>query len=243
LAGKRFLKIVKSNFRQLLNRWSATSCARWASLVILSVVIPAAAIASIKSAREIIIGKSAVILHGDYNFTLGGKRVPLDNPDAIDTQADGHPFATDVDDHLIERLTGLARNPFIVRRSTGLKNGFAVIVGQDRVIVYDPLWYSPLSQPIGGTTLLVLAHEIGHHICRHTAGSMRERPWDKELEADRYAGSLMRRAGFDELTMRFHVDRTAQTYSADGSSSHPPRALRIKAYWEGYRNGSNCSNG
>lgn len=196
---------------------------------------------SVSAAEELIIGNGASVLHGDLELTFFGKKVFLDPLDAIDRISAGEPLAIDVDTDTLERLTGLTPNPFVVRRSSGLKNGFALMRGSDRLIVFDPIWYSYGMKGGGeGSPLLVLAHEAGHHMCGHTKGKMRENPWAMELEADRYAGAALRRLGVDEFALPLQLMHARQTYAVQGSSTHPPQASRIQAIQDGYRYGSSC---
>ena len=84
-------------------------------------------------AREkLVIGRDARLLDADESFQFFGKVVYLDD---IGTEDLDHDFG------LIEELSGISPTPFVVRRSIGLRNGFAVIKNNIRWIVYDPTWY------------------------------------------------------------------------------------------------------
>jgi hypothetical protein len=72
---------------------------------------------------------------------------------------------------------------------------------------------------------MVLGHEIGHHVCGHTLGMMQSDAWAKELEADRYAGSAIRRSGHTSMQEVFEVAR--QLHSVQGSPTHPPLHMRL----------------
>jgi len=126
--------------------------------------------------------------------------------------------------------------PFVVRTSSGLRNGFAVIASGVRYIVFDYDWYS-----IGDTAghLLLVGHEVGHHVCGHTLGTMTNDPWAKELEADQFGGAAIRKLGHPEL-LREVISAAQRIYPIQGSTTHPPRAQRIAAITEGYNNGSLC---
>jgi hypothetical protein len=88
-----------------------------------------------------------------------------------------------------------------------------------------------------------MGHEIGHHACGHTIGASAAGAWQRELEADRYAGAAARRmlewksylGPFDEM-----VAAAVRNLSPDGSATHPPARMRVEAMWDGYRNGSPC---
>lgn len=202
-------------------------------------VLASAALFSTVSAEEILtIGKDIFVLHSDLELTLNGRRVHLDPLNEIDTTYAGKAFTGDIDRVLLEDLTGLSPNPFLVRRSSGLSNGFAAMTLEGkRLIVFDPTRYYPTR---AGSHQLVLAHEAGHHVCGHTIGKLRQDPWAAELEADRYAGAALRRMGLSEVAMIHHVGTVEKMYPPQGSRTHPPRTMRVRAIWDGYHKGSPC---
>ena len=159
-------------------------------------------------------------------FKLFGEHVCLDEPD---------PDAQLHDQDMLAELTGdpEAILKFSVGRSLGIKNGFAVIMQGERYIVFDPAWYADASKV---SRYLVLGHEIGHHVCGHTKGTRMSR-WEVELEADRYAGAAIRRAGG---ALEQVLQAAARRYSTEGSRTHPPRADRLAAIRAGFNNGSPC---
>jgi hypothetical protein len=175
----------------------------------------------------LIIGQDLFILHPDRAFQYNGKTVWLDD---IYPEDPGH------DGSMVVDLSGLSPNPFIIRRSIGLNDGFAAMRAGERYIVYDPSVFGYGSS--GPSRWLVLGHEIGHHVCGHTVGMMQSDPWAKELEADRYSGAAIRRLGY--LSIQDELESARRTYSTEGSASHPPQAMRIEAIWNGYNNGSPC---
>jgi hypothetical protein len=121
-------------------------------------------------------------------------------------------------------------------RSVGINNAFAAIRGNWRYIVIDPAWLQGHYARI-----FVIGHELGHHICGHTAGVMRDSPWDKELEADRFAGTVIRAMEKKGMTTLQEAVGNAMEYlSQFPSATHPPREMRIQAAVEGYNGGSPC---
>ncbi len=193
------------------------------ALAVLAAAVAIVAVASAQPAEVLLIGKNAVILHRDARLSLPGGKLKLDKIGPEDLGHDGE---------LVVRLSGIAPNPFKVRRSTKLENALAVIRGSDRYIVFDPVWLSG-----GFSRELVMAHEIGHHACGHTLAQLDDNPWARELEADKYAGAALRRLGADAA----QVSAAAREMFTDtGSKSHPPRDKRIAAVEEGFSGGSNC---
>lgn len=121
-------------------------------------------------------------------------------------------------------------------RAVGINNAFAAIRYNWRYIVVDPMWIQDHYSRI-----FVIGHELGHHMCGHTAGMMSDRPWDKELEADRFAGAVIRAMeNKGGTTFQEAVGNAMEHLSENGSATHPPRAMRIQATLEGYNNGSPC---
>lgn len=121
-------------------------------------------------------------------------------------------------------------------RAVGINNAFAAIRYNWRYIVVDPMWIQDHNSRI-----FVIGHELGHHMCGHTAGTMSDRPWDKELEADRFAGAVIRAMeNKGGITFQEAVGNAMEYLSENGSATHPPRAMRIQATLQGYNNGSPC---
>jgi hypothetical protein len=199
-------------------------------------------IAASAEARDTLkIGKGTFVFDSPQ-FQLMGKTVILDAEFAENPGAD--------------RINSLlpwdiqAKKFFVVRTSKGLKNGFAIIHDGNRYIVYDP--------NIGSTDrlwdareALIIAHEVGHHVCGHTAGQMQSNPWQKELEADRFAGAAVRFAttgypekgmepAFSPYSITDVLEVAKQLFSAEGSDTHPPREQRIAAILDGFNNGFPC---
>jgi hypothetical protein len=70
--------------------------------------------------REVlVIGRNATIPHADLRLMLFGKKVPLDEM---------HPEDPGHDGGMVVALSGIEPSPFAVRRSTGLRNGFATVL-------------------------------------------------------------------------------------------------------------------
>jgi hypothetical protein len=67
---------------------------------------------------------------------------------------------------------------------------------------------------------------------------MRENPWEKELEADRFAGVAARKAG---MTLAAMHSAAASVLGKEPSSSHPGLNMRLQALTMGYNHGSPCA--
>lgn len=118
-------------------------------------------------------------------------------------------------------------------------NAFAAIYDGKRYIVIG----GPLRSNYAMMTL-VMGHELGHHVCGHTAGAMQQDPWAKELEADTFAGLVVRRmeqhGGGYGLDLQDALTYASQILGPAGSPSHPPLDQRLQAIIQGYNNGSPC---
>jgi len=188
---------------------------------------------------DIVIGKEASSFHSEttgYKIKLDGK-----------WDGDLRITHTARDDIFLGVLLGNAyKNEYAIEKSSGLKNAIALIWKGKRYIVYDPVEYGGTQNDNG--RILVFAHEAGHHICKHTTQVDKAALWDRELEADSVAGNLVRdmelRAQrgnvWAAVTIREIVSFAQQTYSKEGSRTHPPRQKRIEAILEGYHNGHRC---
>lgn len=113
------------------------------------------------------------------------------------------------------------------------KNAIATTQDGNRLIVYD----RELSPIVGGDgAMMVIAHELGHHYCHHLG-----KPGgpERELEADRFAGSAMRKAG---MTLKGALD-VVDILEERPSKSHPGRADRVEAIKSGWNHpeiGKSC---
>jgi hypothetical protein len=118
-------------------------------------------------------------------------------------------------------------------------NAFASIHNGKRYIVVGHLIHADYAK-----MTFVMGHELGHHVCGHTAATIQADPWADELEADTFAGLAVREvekkgAGWG-LNLQKALQYASELLSSTGSTSHPPLERRIQAILEGYRNGSPC---
>src|SRR5262249_54601399 len=111
---------------------------------------------------------------------------------------------------------------------------FAAIYNGKRYIVMSHQIHSDYTK-----MALVMGHELGHHICGHTAGMFRSDPWAKELEADKFSGLAVRSGSFG-IDLSSALRYASELFSQKVSPSHPPAAQRIEAIVDGYNNGSLC---
>jgi hypothetical protein len=131
-------------------------------------------------------------------------------------------------------LSGLKSGIAIARTGDIGVNAFAAIHGGKRYIVMSHQIHT--NYPL---MALVMGHELGHHVCGHTAGLLKDDPWDRELEADTFSGVAVRSGSFG-LNLQAAVELASELFSAERTPTHPPAAQRIQAIKDGYNDGSPC---
>jgi hypothetical protein len=134
----------------------------------------------------------------------------------------------------IMNVTGLQPN-FELKKSK-VQNLEASISRRNRVILYNPeyiSWINSNTKNKWGVTAL-LAHEIGHHLNGHTIRKNGSNP-KVELEADEFAGFVLQKMG---ATLEQAQDVMNYIANAQTSSTHPARALRMKAIASGWKRAS-----
>lgn len=151
-------------------------------------------------------------------------------------------------------VIGAQLDVLVAETDTPINNAYAVIDGSGdkarRLIVFDNEWFSQLSQR-GGAYRVILAHEVGHHVCRHTLGEFRDQPLEKELQADRAAGAILRKArdkgaaigGSDGIGLNEMIDTARAALPVSASLTHPAQESRIAAMSDGWNRGSPCLDG
>jgi hypothetical protein len=134
----------------------------------------------------------------------------------------------------------------IVRRARGINNAIAIVYRGKRYIVHDSEWSNGNDVTGGGlmVTQLIVAHELGHHICKHSATAGMDGFKQRELEADRVAGAILRKRGSDAPGKSGSLDHirhvAKQLFDEQASASHPAQVERLAALAEGFRNGHLC---
>jgi hypothetical protein len=205
--------------------------ARLAALLAIACFLPAAGQAGIR----IKIGSNASSFHMPQNFM--GREIMVEQPTNEHTV-----FA-------VEDLIGAAgaKNDILVGGTQAqISNAYAVILGAGssarRMIVFDEAWFARISAA-SADYHIILAHEVGHHVCKHTLPAYYQNPWDKELEADRTGAALLRRLfdnGSSTIDYATLVRTVAIVNGGPGSPTHPPGNMRVQASIDGWNSGSPC---
>lgn len=138
-------------------------------------------------------------------------------------------------------ITGLNENFFVVECSN-INNAFATIHEEKRYIIYDPEFLDNFNKRSSDwSSLIILAHEIGHHLNGHIISNLNAQSIDRnirvqqELESDEFAGFIAARIG----APLEEVIETTELFGAvyNFSQTHPPSKLRKEAIQKGYKKG------
>jgi hypothetical protein len=130
----------------------------------------------------------------------------------------------------IMEVIGLESNFKI--KVANVPNVEADIRHHQRYILYNAEFISQVNDVTQDkwAAIFILAHEIGHHLNGHTTLGINSRP-EIELEADQFAGFVLRRMGATldqaQLAMHFIANRAA-------SKTHPARIDRLTAIAKGW---------
>lgn len=152
---------------------------------------------------------------------------------------------------MIDRILtiGNIHQKYNVCRMPYSSNATAVIYEKKRVIAYDPAYLNLLAAESGEMhwgKVTVLAHEIGHHILRHTdkSESLRKLPeWKRlsihrkfELQADQFAGKVLANMGAS-LSNTQALIRLLKIHKNVSLSAHPDADKRVAAVTRGWNIG------
>lgn len=130
----------------------------------------------------------------------------------------------------IVRVVGLPQNFEVMEGEAVKGSAFAIIRNDRRYIVYDERFFRQEKGYSDWAGIGLLAHEVGHHLSGHTIDGAGSR-WDRELEADHFAGrAVFWLGGSLEEALLFW-----KGLSKSGSETHPPRDLRMEAVDAGWR--------
>jgi tetratricopeptide (TPR) repeat protein len=127
---------------------------------------------------------------------------------------------------------------FILVECSNIKNAFAYSKNGVRYIIIDKSWVQSYNSQ-DWFVQSIIAHEIGHHLCGHsiqnTSLSLEQRR-QRELEADRFAGYLLKTLNCTLNQALTGINRLIPSEMSDLNSTHPSRSKRINALTSGYNN-------
>ncbi|WP_129158918.1 M48 family metalloprotease [Bosea sp. Tri-44] len=126
-------------------------------------------------------------------------------------------------------IVGITRD-INVHHTSEVPNACATIDAQRRRVVYiSAVWLDEYVDKQHWSKIGVISHEIGHHLNNHTIEDELGH-WLREYEADKFAGRVIKLLGGSAEDAK----KTVARQPVNGSSTHPPRSLRIAAILEGY---------
>jgi len=140
---------------------------------------------------------------------------------------------------------GLEKN-FSLVPCDNINNAAAISYKGDRYILYDKEFMDNINWKTNNwSNILILAHEVGHHLNNHTLDvalfdvlepktlAIKRK---QELEADKFAGFILARLGapLDKIIEAISIISSDKD---DSSSTHPSRNKRIASIVEGFNSG------
>jgi len=138
--------------------------------------------------------------------------------------------------NMVEQIAGLVGVPvrFKVRLTSDVDSASAAIDGSGgRFLLINPEFFEQMEKVSNWGAMVVIAHELGHHLALHNLGGDHapERRRQMELEADHFAGFALARLGasLDEAQVIF------KALPDLGTTTHPDRASRLGAVEKGWR--------
>ena len=135
----------------------------------------------------------------------------------------------------VSSTVGLPPNFKLIR--SDVDNAMAKVQDGERAILYNPEFIMNVyNMTISHWSYVsVIAHEVGHHLSGHTF--VGKSLFQRELEADRFSGFVMRRLGAtaDQATATLRL-------FDQSPSSHPPKSDRISAVLGGWNSAGESKN-
>jgi len=130
----------------------------------------------------------------------------------------------------IINVTGLQLN-FELKEADVL-NMEASVSHHKRYILYNPSFIARINSLTKDkwAAMALFAHEIGHHLNGHTTSKNRSSP-ELELQADEFAGFIMRKLGATLVQSQNVMNLIAKT---EESSTHPSKKSRMLAIEKGW---------
>jgi len=146
--------------------------------------------------------------------------------------------ATGVIDNILAKIH-LNNKYFITKTCRGINNAIALKYDNLNYIILDFEWMESMKYGKNDWFhLLVIGHEIGHHILNHTEKTERtlEAKRQKELDADEFAGFVLGVYGAPSKEINLILNKFPNSNQAN--STHPDKNQRELAIKKGYESAS-----
>ena len=153
---------------------------------------------------------------------------------SLKTSADSSLFKATVMQDMLEQIKKtIGTTEDFEMKAADVLNIEATIAHRKKYILYNPAFIESLQNATkdNWSVMALLAHEVGHHLNKHTSHRPYNRP-KQELEADEFAGFVLYKLGAtlqQSQNVMFFIART------EASKSHPARASRLQAIENGWR--------
>lgn len=133
-------------------------------------------------------------------------------------------------------LAVVGLKPNFELRAANVPNAAAVIVNNERYILYNPKFIRGINAASGTNWagISIMAHEIGHHLNGHTLQKNGSRP-ALELESDEFSGFVLRKLGANKQQAQAAMQVAA---SLKSSHTHPAKRDRLFAIADGWESAS-----
>jgi hypothetical protein len=116
--------------------------------------------------------------------------------------------------------------------AANVSNVEAKIRHHHRYILYNPQFVNGVNAMTKDkwASIFILAHEVGHHVEGHTLARVKDK-LDVELQADQFAGFVLRKMGatLEEAQLAMHF-----IAGTNASKTHPGREARLTAIAKGW---------
>ncbi|MEM9078185.1 MAG: hypothetical protein AAGC43_14170 [Bacteroidota bacterium] len=146
--------------------------------------------------------------------------------------------ATNYAENVVEEICEVLDIDYIDIYQGSLQNACATVLDGEPIIIYNPDFLNFLYQRNTWAPVSVIAHEVGHHLSKHSSWyGQFEHSWTRELKADYISGYALYKLGcrnLNDARSTFYI-----MFNWIGSSSHPDSPRRIAALTQGYLRAKN----
>lgn len=171
------------------------------------------------------------------SWTFGQNLLRTESLCLFDTNSprdDLYTFSSDIAmEARVDSLVGLAGldRDFVVA-AANISKAAGAITAPNRMLLYSQEQFQESKTATNWSHLAILCHQLGHLLLRHTLTTVPEERKHEELEADRFAGTLLHAFG-GTLVQSQIVYRSLP--ARESTHLYPSRAERLAAVEEGWR--------
>lgn len=143
-------------------------------------------------------------------------------------------FSADAEKLIAQIVEIVGLKPNFTVKPGNVKNAAATVRNGKRLIRYNPDFIDQMNEKgiNTWTYVFIIAHEVGHHLNGHTI-QKGKKEISAELEADEFAGFILKKMGATLLQARTAVSQISSTVS---TRTHPGSSDRVEAVEKGWTN-------